>query len=173
MKFLSVILIGSMTLLATGTLSAAGAYSNRRAPGFSLADSHFQQHDPQDYRGKVLIIDFMQTTCDVCKKLADALIQVKAKYGDKLAIMSIMTLPDNYQTVDKFAAEHKIQWPMLFDSGQVMMSYLKVTPANPQVHFPHLFIVDGNGTIKNDFEGSEDKALTVAGLSAEIDKLLK
>ena len=25
---------------------AAGEYSNRRAPGFSLADSQFQQHDP-------------------------------------------------------------------------------------------------------------------------------
>ena len=166
-KFPALILIGSMTLFA------AGEYSNRRAPGFSLADSHFQQHDPQDYRGKVLIIDFMQTTCPICTKLADALVQVKAKYGDKLAIVSIMTLPDNYQTVDKFAAEHKIPWPMLFDSGQVMMSYLKVTPANPQVHFPHLFIVDGNGTIKNDFEGTEDKALTIVGLSAEIDKLMK
>jgi len=167
MKFPSLFLAGSMMLLASGD------YSNRRAPGFSLADSSYQQHDPQDYHGKVLIIDFMQTTCPICTKLADTLSQVKAKYGDKLAIMSIMTLPDNYQTVDKFAAEHKIQWPMLFDSGQVMMSYLKVTPKNPQVHFPHLFIVDGNGTIKNDFEGTEDKALTVAGLSAEIDKLMK
>jgi peroxiredoxin len=167
MKFPVLILISSMMLFA------GGEYSNRRAPGFSLSDSHFQQHDPQDYRGKVLIIDFMQTSCGVCMKLADTLMQVKEKYGDKIAIMSIMTLPDNYQTVDKFASEHKIDWPMLFDSGQVMMSYLKVTPANPQVHFPHLFIVDGNGTIKNDFEGSEDKALGLEGLSAEIDKLLK
>jgi hypothetical protein len=38
----------AMTALATAlTLSAAGQYSNRRAPGFSLADSHFEQHDPQ------------------------------------------------------------------------------------------------------------------------------
>ena len=66
------------------TLFAAGEYSNRRAPGFSLADSHFQQHDPQDYRGKVLIVDFMQTTCPVCMHLTDTLLQVKAKYGDKI-----------------------------------------------------------------------------------------
>ena len=45
---------------------------------------------------------------------------------------------------------------MLFDSGQVMMSYLKVTPANPKVNFPHLFIIDGTGTIRDDFEGGED-----------------
>ena len=36
---------------------------------------------------------------------------------------------------------------MVFDSGQVMMSYLKVTPANPTVHFPHLFLIDKTGWI--------------------------
>lgn len=155
-----------MTALA---LFAAGEFSNRRAPGFSLADSHFQQHDPQDYHGKVLVVEFMQTTCAVCMRLTESLLQVKAKYGDNVAILSITTLPDNYQTVDKFAAEHKIPWPILFDSGQVMASYLKVTPSNPTVRFPHLFIVDGNGTIRNDFEGAEDAAT----ISADIDKLLK
>jgi peroxiredoxin len=159
----------ALILVASVTLFAAGEYSNRRAPGFSLADSHFQQHDPQDYKGKVVIVDFMQTTCSVCMKLADTLLQVKAKYGDKVAILSITTLPDNFEKADKFATDHKIPWPMLFDSGQVMMSYLKVTPANPQVHFPHLFIIDANGTIKYDFEGTED----LSAINAEVDKLLK
>ena len=151
----------------------AGDYSNRRAPGFSLSDSHFQQHDPQDYRGKVLLIDIMTTTCQACMKLADALVEVKAKYGDKIGIISILTLPDDFQKGDRFAAAHRITWPMVFDSGQVIASYLKVTPENPQVHFPHLFVIDGNGTIRNDFDGTEDKVLTVEGLSAEIDKVIR
>ena len=111
----------------------------------------------------------MQTTCPICTRLAENLLQVKAKYGDKIGILSVTTLPDNYQTADKFAAEHTIPWPILFDSGQVMMSYLKVSPANPKVNFPHLFIVDGTGTIRYYFEGAEDAAT----LSADIDKLLK
>lgn len=166
MKLAASLLIGALTLCA------AGEYSNRRAPGFSLSDSHYQQHDTQDYRGKVLIIEFMQTTCPVCQRLTDTLVQIKAKYGDRIGIMSVLTLPDNFQTVDKFATDRKIPWPMLFDSGQVMMSYLKVTPANPKVEFPHLFLIDGKGTIRNDFAGTEDTVFTVAGLSAEIDKLL-
>jgi len=150
---------------------AAGDYSNRRAPGFSLADSHYQQHDPQDYRGRVLLVDIMTTTCPNCMKLADVLVEVKAKYADKIGIISVLTLPDNFQTADRFAAAHKITWPMVFDSGQMIASYLRVTPENPQVHFPHLFVIDGNGTIRNDFDGTEDKALTVESLSAEIDRL--
>ena len=158
-----------LTFAAALSLFGENEFSNRRAPGFSLADSKFQQHDPQDYRGKVVIIDFMQTTCNVCMKLADELLQVKAKYGDKVAILSVTTLPDNFEKADKFASEHKIPWPVLFDSGQVMMSYLKVTPANPQVHFPHIFIVDGSGMIRYDFEGAAD----LRELSADIDNLLK
>ena len=163
----------ALWMLTALTLLAAGDYSNRRAPGFSLADSHYQQHDPQDYRGKVLIIDIMLTTCPVCTKLADTLVEVKKKYGDQIGILSIVTLPDNFQTGDKFAAEHEITWPLLFDTGQVLMSYLKVTPANPQVHFPHLFIIDKEGTIRSDFEGTDDPFLTLEGMSKEIDTLLK
>ena len=155
------------------TMAGAGVYSNRRAPGFSLADSHYQQHDGQDYRGKVFLLDIMTTTCGTCMKLADVLVQVQAKYGDKIGILSIVTLPDNFETGDRFVAAHKILWPMVFDSGQVIASYLKVTPANPQVHFPHLFVIDKAGTIRSDFDGADDQALSVASLSGEIDKLLK
>lgn len=163
----------AILLIASFTLFAAGEFSNRRAPGFSLADSHFQQHDTQDYRGKVLIVDFIQTSCAICQHLTDTLLQIHAKYADRIGIMSVTTLPDNYQTADKFAADRKIPWPILFDSGQVMMSYLKVTPVNPKVEFPHLFLIDGKGTIRNDYGANEEKQLTVAALSAEIDKLMK
>lgn len=167
MKFLPILLITSFSLFA------AGEFSNRRAPGFSLADTHFQQHDPQDYRGKVLIVDFIQTTCPICQHLTDILLEVQARYGDHIGLMSVVTLPDNLQTVDKFTADRKISWPVLFDSGQVMASYLKITPANPRVEFPHLFLIDGNGTIRNDYEPSEEKDLTVGAISAEIEKVMK
>jgi thiol-disulfide isomerase/thioredoxin len=164
----------ALTALVTAlSLLAAGEYSNRRAPGFSLSDSHYEQHDPQDYRGKVLLIDIMSTGCGTCVQLVDVLVQVKAKYGDKLAILSVVTAPDNFQTADLFVAQHKVTWPLVFDMGQMIASYLKVTPLNPKVEFPHLFVIDGNGVIRNDFGGADDKALRFGGLSAEIDKLLK
>jgi peroxiredoxin len=153
------------------TLTAAGQFSNRRAPGFSLTDSHYRQHDPQDYRGKVLLVDIMQTGCGTCIKLVDVLSQLKAKYGEKLGIISVVTMPDTFSTAEAFIAAHKLSWPMVFDSGQMIASYLEVTPSNPQVHFPHLFVIDKNGIIKNDFDGTDDKFLTTEALSAEIDKL--
>jgi peroxiredoxin len=162
-------------LLATAlALSAGGSLSNRRAPGFSIMDTHFEQHDLQDYRGKVVLIDFMLTTCPVCNDLADTLSELQSRFADKIAILSIVTQPDSFDTVNQFAEKHKTHWPILFDSGQAMMSYLKLQPTgNMNVHFPHVFIIDGTGTIRNDFDGAEDKAFTVGALSGEINRLLK
>ena len=160
-------------LLAAALLApAANEYSDRRAPGFSLPDSSFEQHDPQDYRGKVLLVDVMVTTCPTCNQLADTLVSITKKYGDKIGIISVVTLPDTMADTTTFAAKHGITWPIVFDSGQMIASYLKVTPANPQVHFPHLFFIDGQGTIRNDFGPADEASLTVEKLSAVIDHLL-
>jgi peroxiredoxin len=164
----------ALTLLAAISLVAAGANSNRRAPGFSLMDTHFQQHDLQDYLGRVVLLDFMQTTCPVCNSLADTLAEVEKKYGEKIAVLSVVTQPDNFDTAAKFSAAHGARWPIVFDSGQVMMSYLQLKPTgNMNVHFPHLFVIDRYGAIRNDFGGDEAGALTLGSLSAEIDRLLQ
>ena len=163
-----------IVLLAALGVFAAGENSNRRAPGFSIFDTGFQQHDLQDYRGKVVLIDFMKTDCPVCNQVADSLVELTSRYGDKIAVLSIVTLPDNFETVGKFAVAHGAKWPILFDSGQVMMSYLQLKPTGSMnVRFPRIFVIDGTGTIRNDIDSADPKALTVGALSIEIDKLLK
>ena len=46
---------------------------SRRAPGFSLPDVNTEQHDLADYRGKVVILEFMQTTCPHCAAFTEVL----------------------------------------------------------------------------------------------------
>jgi peroxiredoxin len=108
----------------------------------------------------------------MCARLVDLLVRVKAKYGDQIGIISVVTQPDNHDTADRFATAHKMTWPIVFDSGQMIMSYLKVTPSNPQVHFPHVFLIDGDGYIRNDFEADTKGFETFEEMCAEIDKLL-
>jgi peroxiredoxin len=162
------------SLLIAPLLFGSGEFSNRRAPGFSLPDMNGVQHDPQDDRGKVVIVEFMQTACAHCQKFSGILEQAKTKYGDKIAVMSVVTMPDTFQNVKQYAAANKITTPILFDSGQVMASYLKITPQNPTVSFPHVFIIDRNGMIKNDFGYSSATSNVFEGtaLFTEIDKLL-
>jgi len=159
-------------MLAAMCASGAGELSGRRAPGFSLPEAPGVQRDPQDYRGKILIIDFMQVTCEHCIAFSAILEQARAKYGDKIAILSIVNPPSDAKGVADFITQHKIKSPILFDCGQVAYSYLKPTSAS--ITIPHVFLIDGEGMIRNDFAFGESTLYIFQGkgLFAEIDKLL-
>ena len=144
-------MIAASLLAGAGLLQAAGELSGLRAPGFSLPDSNFQQHDPQDYRGKLLVVEIMQTNCPHCRAFGKVLEEAKSKYANRIAILSIVNPPDTMATVAKYIAESKTTIPILFDCGQVSASYLKVTPKNPSVDVPHVFLIDGQGIIRSDF----------------------
>lgn len=141
------------TALLCGALSlSAQSLSGRRAPSFSLPDSTFAQHDILDYRGRWLIVDFMKTDCPHCKALSKTLETVHAKYGAKVAILSVVIPPDNMTTVGRYIAENHVTFPIVFDSSQTAAAYFKATPTNG-AHFdtPHWFAIDPAGMIVHDW----------------------
>ena len=94
------------------------AQTPRRAPGFSLPDVKLQQHDLADYRGKVVFVDFIQTSCPACLQLSKALEEVKAKFGDKVAVVSIVNPPENQTTVARYLGAYKFTSVVLFNCGK-------------------------------------------------------
>jgi peroxiredoxin len=162
----------TLALFVAASAFGAGELSGRRAPGFALPESATRMHDTQDYRGKVLLIDFMQVSCDHCAKFSAILEQAKAKYGDKIAVLSVVNPPSDPKGVADFIAKNNIKTPILFDCGQVAYSYLR--PTGTQITIPHVFLIDGDGMIRNDFAYSPatTKIFEGQGLFPEIDKLL-
>ena len=149
----------------------AGENSGRRAPGFALPDSKMQIYDLADYRGKIVLIDLMQTTCGHCAPFADVLERVQKKYGDKVAILAVVnSAGDNQNTVAQFIAGHHITYPVLFDAGQMAYSYVRST----RMDTPHVFLIDARGTIHNDWQYSllTRDIFEGNGIMAEIDSLL-
>jgi peroxiredoxin len=141
-----------------------------RAPGFSLPDLKADQHDLADYRGKVVILEFMQTTCPHCAAFVEVLDKVQRKFGNKVGILAVVNPPDNQQAVAAYITGHKIAYPILFDCGRVAFSYLRKV----QFDLPQVYVIDANGTIQRHFEYS---ALTRDifegnGLIPELDRLL-
>jgi peroxiredoxin len=161
-------------LLSAVSLFAAGELSNRRAPGFSLPDSNLKQYDPQDYRGKILIVEIMQTTCPHCAAFSAILEEVVAKYGGRVAVLSLTIPPDKIDNVKRYIAAHKITVPILFDCGQAAASYLKAGPQSSAVNVPHVFLIDPQGMIRNDYEYSPltKDVFEGRGLFAELDRML-
>jgi peroxiredoxin len=158
-----------LVLLASAALFAQGAA--RRAPGFALVDLKTQVHDLGDYRGKVVLVDFMKTDCPHCKTFAAILEKAKARYGARVAVLSIVMPPDTTATVERFVNDNNLTTPYLFDCGQVAYSYIR--PKTSSISLPHLYIVDREGMIVRDYEYSPDnKGIFEGGsLFTELDRL--
>lgn len=160
-------------LLMAGSLQA-GELSGRRAPSFSLPDASSKFVDILDYRGKPLLLDIMQTGCPHCQTLSKTLDRVRAKYGDRVGILAIVNPPDTLQTVSQYIAKYKVQYPVLFDFGTTAANYMQVTPQKSSIDLPHLFVIDADGRIVEDFgwNDANKKYLEGDALFPMLDKML-
>ncbi|MBI5281935.1 MAG: TlpA family protein disulfide reductase [Candidatus Solibacter usitatus] len=152
----------------------AGPLSGKRVASFTLPDATGRFYDVLDFRGKPLLIDFMKTECPHCQVLTRTLERVKAKYGDRIAILSVVNPPDNPQTVSNYIARYKVSSPVLFDFGQATAAMLRITPQNPGISLPTLLIVDAQGIVREDIVYSDSTRAAFEGdaLFAVIDRLL-
>jgi peroxiredoxin len=153
------------------TLGVFAADQPRRAPGFALPDTKMEVHDLYDYRGKAVILEFMQTNCPHCAGFTSVLQKVQQKYGDKVQILAVVVPPDNMNTVAQFVEGHKITYPVLFDMGQAMYSYVR----QGHVSFPQAYIIDPKGMIYAHFDYSnvlDRDVFDGNGLTNEIERML-
>jgi thiol-disulfide isomerase/thioredoxin len=156
-------------LCAAALIFAQGA--PRRSPGFCLVDTTGQWRDLADYQGKVVIIEFMQTTCPHCASFAPKLAAIQQKYAGKVQVISIALMPaDNPQTLMEYVKGHNVPYPVLLDMGQVAASYVQ----SGNLHFPNVFLVDAGGMIRGHWEeGPLTKDVFEGnGLPKEVDRLL-
>src|SRR5260370_7613835 len=94
----------------------------------------------------------MNPACPHCQLLATTLETIKARYGDKIAILEVVLPPDNQATIAKYRSTHKVTAPIICDQGQMTASYFNATPSTMQhIYVPHLFVIDNQGIIPNDF----------------------
>jgi peroxiredoxin len=156
------------TLLCGIALYAAGPL--RRAPGFCLIDTSGEWRDLADYRGKIVLVEFMKTDCPHCAVFSTVLNGLKLKYAGKLAILAIANPPDNPQTMTQFVNGHKLTYPLLLDQGQVAASFVRAAG----IDLPAVYLIDASGMIRNSWQnGVLTKDIFEGdGLAREIDKLM-
>lgn len=165
----------TLLLLTLSALSLlAGPATGKRVASFTLPDATGRYYDVLDFRGKVLLVDIMKTDCAHCQTFTKTLERVKARYGDRITILSVVNPPDDPAKVANYIAKYKVTSPILFDFGQATAAMLKITPQNPSISLPHLLVVDANGIVQSDWPFSDaQKAIFEGdGLFAIIDKLL-
>lgn len=123
------------------------------APDFSLKTISCQTVTLEQYRGKVVLLDFWATWCPPCMMTIPQLIKLQEKYRDQGLVILWISVDDLQQITDKdllyFKKMSKINYPVLRFNQKVMQDYF----AGESVAVPTMFVVDRNGRIRDKIVG--------------------
>lgn len=151
--------------LACAAPAPAAVAVGQAAPAFSLADLDGNTVSLADYRGKTVVLEWINPECPVSDRHAreHTMTELAAKHGDVvwLAINSTSEESGEFNPPaehKEWAAERGIEYTILYDEpGEVGRAYGARTT-------PHMYIVDAagklvyNGAIDDDTSGRKDKA---------------
>src|SRR6202030_4297187 len=106
------------------------AKNPENAPPFLLRDINGKIVSTADWKGKVVILNFWATWCPPCREEIPELVQLQAKYKDKLEIVGVSEDDDDLQKVVKFAQQHGMNYPIVMATPELIADYGGV-PALP------------------------------------------
>lgn len=137
-------------LLFSGFASAATV--GAAAPDFSLKDEAGKEHKLSQYKGKIVVLEWVNPECPFVKRHYEAKTMEKTWAGsDKKKVVWLAIDSTSHNTPEKSAAWKKEQgfsYPILQDpEGKVGKLYGAKTT-------PHMYVIDEKGTLR--FAGGID-----------------
>ena len=106
------------------------------APLFTATDLDGRQINMASLRGKVVIVNFWATWCGPCRAEIPDLVALQEKYKDTLQVIGISEDEAGVDVVRRFAAEHKINYPVAMMTPEIEKMYPGITA------LPTSFILD-------------------------------
>ncbi|ACB73786.1 TlpA family protein disulfide reductase [Opitutus terrae] len=122
------------------------------APDWKLKDLMGAEVSSEQFKGKVVVVDFWATWCGPCRMEIPGYVALQKKYGrDKLAIigMSVDRGPD---VVKKFVAANKVDYQIVMANDDVVQAFGGDEGINA---IPTTFIIDRTGQIRDRKLGAE------------------
>ena len=152
-----------MLILAIVLYGMIGGDNN--APDFTLTDTEGSTFSLSDYEDeKVVILDFMFTTCEPCEKFVkDALEPYSKKMdNDDIVIISVSVFGnDDENKLRNYAKNHEWRHALGDTNGDIEIAY-------DVIGTPKIFIIDENGEITF----SQIGPMSLDELELEVDKAL-
>jgi thiol-disulfide isomerase/thioredoxin len=179
--------LGVMSLLHLGRGGGAGSIEDGSGrdmvvqllrapidvPAFSVQALDGRTLSSDEWRGKVVLINFWATWCPPCLAEIPDLIRLQDKYRDHLVVVGVSEDEAPPDAVKRFAEERGINYPITMSTPELQQLFPGI------VALPTTFVLDRDGRMARKhvglLSGAETEALTraLAGLSvnAKIERV--
>lgn len=133
--------------LSVACLADGKAEVGKAAPSFTLKDTEGKEHKLADYKGKVLVLEWINHECPVVnqyhksKVIADTLKKFEGKDVVWVAVDSTNTCEKNAEKIKTWNKDMGLTYPTLLDaSGTVGKSF-------GATNTPQIFVIDTTGKL--------------------------
>lgn len=141
-------------LLCLSTLSQAGelkAFNGKGThPPLILKDLHGKTYNLNDYKGKVVLVQFWATYCGPCRQEMPTMNKMRKEMGDVPFKILAINMGETRAEVEQFVSEVKPEFTILLDEEGKSITDWQVFAV------PSNFIIDPQGKIRYTLFGGVD-----------------
>jgi peroxiredoxin len=149
---------------AATTAHAAAVDVGSPAPSWKLTDMSGKTISSDDFKGKVVVVDFWATWCPPCVGEIPGYIELQKKYADQgLVFVGLSVDQAGAEVVNKFIAAHHVNYDVALADEKTQSAFGGFDA------IPTTFVIDRTGHIANMKTG----AMREAAFEALLEPLLK
>ncbi|MDD3181067.1 MAG: TlpA disulfide reductase family protein [Opitutaceae bacterium] len=124
-----------------------------RAPAWKLPNLAGQEVSSDEFKGKVVVVDFWATWCPPCRAEIPGYIELQQKYSkDGLVIVGISLDEGGRDVVRKFAEKNKMNYTIVLGNDEVVQAFGGFQA------IPTTFLIDRAGNIVHRKTGAMERA---------------
>jgi peroxiredoxin len=130
--------------------------------------------DLAHYKGKVVAIEFLLTTCPHCQRSSQTIEKIYKELGPKgFQPIGIATNDMAHMLIPEFVKKFGLSFPVGYSAREVAIEFLQ-HPMMLTMYMPQLVLIDRNGMIRFQHGGSDTKFFENEenNLRSEVTKLL-
>jgi thiol-disulfide isomerase/thioredoxin len=143
--------------------SEIGVQVGQPAPNFKLMDLHGQEVSLDQFKGRVVLLDFWATWCGPCRMTMPLVDRLQKEYSSSLVLLAV-NLQDNKEEVEDFVYKLGLNSQVLLDEkGSVGQTYGAAA-------IPMEVLIDKQGVVRDVIRGFDPRT-TMTRLRAEIEQL--
>src|ERR1700691_3032583 len=148
-------LFRTLAVVSLAAAVASAADVPRPSPDFEIGMNNGEPVRISQYKGKVLVLAFILTTCPHCQKTVGYLSAIQNEYGPRgfqvlasaIEDMAAMDLPD-------FIKRFHPPFPVGFNTQNAAQEYLQ-HPVILRLYMPQLVFIDRKGIIRAQYAGDD------------------
>lgn len=134
------------------------------APDFNLKDANGKDVKLTDLKGKVVLVNFWATWCEVCEVESPWLVEFQKEYEARGLVVIGISMDDGWKSVRPWLKERKVNYPIVIGSEGLGKQY-------GLDGMPLTALVDREGRIADVQHGLVDKAATQQKIRALLQEI--